>query len=136
MDKYEALITNKVILVLPAGLNKEAIPLNFAFNINKPFVTYGLPKKIKSYIEKRATTLPKIKTKYPKIKALVQSPSVGVIIDVTTTNEKVKDWFKEGIYVMSLEEAIEYKKYFHSKFFTLDENIVSILKGLKEEVNV
>lgn len=136
MDKYEALITNKVILVLPTGLNKKAIPLDFAFNVNKPFITYGLPKRVKSYIEKRATTLPKIKTKYPKIKALVQSPSVGVIIDVTTTNEKTKDWFKEGVYVMSLEEAIEYKKYFHSKFFTLDENIVSILKSLKEEVNV
>ena len=118
MNEYEALVEKNVIIVLPKGINKKAIPLEFAFNIDRPFMIYGLPKKIQKYVKKNTKNiLPKIKTKYTKIKALVQSPSVGEIMDVVETNEKPEFWFGEGIYVMSLGEALEYKKYFNSVFF-------------------
>ena len=74
--------------------------------------------------------LPNIKTKYPKIKALVQSPVVGGIIDIGTAKEKINYWFEKGIYVMYLEEAKEYSKYFNVSFFTMDPTIKMILNSL------
>ena len=101
-------------------------------NKNSPntFIIFGLHKKVKKYIEKNAKFIPNIKTKYPKIKALVQSPTVGGIIDVGTTKEKIDYWFEKGVYVMSLEEATEYSKYLNASFFTIDPTIKMILNSL------
>lgn len=130
--EVEALITENVIVVLPSGMDTKAVPLDLALNNSeKPFVTYGLPKKLKSYIEKHAkATLPKIKTKYPKFTALVQAPSVGRIIDVAESAEEPNYWFKMGTYPMTLEEAREYSKYFDTVFFTMEDSIKKLLRSL------
>ena len=131
MNGYEVLMTEKINLVLPEGFAKNLVPLDFVIkNSPNPFITFGLPKKVKKYIEKNTKFIPNIKTKYPKIKALVQSPTVGGIIDVGTTKEKINYWFEKGIYVMSLEEAKEYSKYFNASFFTIDPTIKMILNSL------
>lgn len=76
MNGYEVLMTEKINLVLPEGFTKDLIPLDFAIkNSQKPFITFGLPKKVKKYIEKNTKFIPNIKTKYPKIKALKYSLS-------------------------------------------------------------
>ena len=131
MNGYEVLMTEKINLVLPEGFAKNLVPLDFVIkNSQKPFITFGLPKKVKKYIEKNAKFIPNIKTKYPKIKALVQSPTIGGIIDVGITKEKINYWFEKGVYVMSLEEAKEYSKYFNVSFFTMDPTIKMILNYL------
>ena len=131
MNGYEALMTEKINLVLPEGFTKNLVPLDFVIkNSQNPFITFGLPKKVKKYIEKKAKFIPSIKTKYPKIKTLVQSPVVGGIIDIGTTKEKINYWFEKGIYVMSLEEAKEYSKYFNASFCTIDPTIKMILNSL------
>lgn len=131
MNGYEVLMTEKINLVLPEGFAKDLVPLDFAIkNSQKPFITFGLPKKVKKYIEKNTKFIPNIKTKYSKIKALVQSPVVGGIIDVGISKEKINDWFEKGIYVMSLEEAKEYSKYFNVSFCTIDPTIKMILNSL------
>lgn len=131
MNGYEVLMTEKINLVLPEGFTKDLVPLDFAIkNSQNPFITFGLPKKVKKYIEKNTKFIPNIKTKYSKIKALVQSPVVGGIIDVGMSKEKINDWFEKGIYVMSLEEAKEYSKYFNVSFCTIDPTIKMILNSL------
>ena len=131
MNGYEVLMTEKINLVLPEGFAKNLVPLDFAIkNSQNPFITFGLPKKVKKYIEKNTKFIPNIKTKYSKIKALVQSPVVGGIIDVGVSKEKINDWFEKGIYVMSLEEAKEYSKYFNVSFCTIDPTIKMILNSL------
>lgn len=117
MKKIYALITEKAVLVLPDKITEEAIPIEFAFNnTNVPFMTYGLPKNIKKYIEKNTKNIfPKIKTKH-KERAIVQSLPIGSIIDITSTKEKISYWFKYGCYLMTLEEAEIYKKLFNSKY--------------------
>lgn len=131
MNGYEVLITEKINIVLPEGFIKNLAPLDFVIkNSQKPFITFGLPKKVKKYIEKHTKFIPSIKTKYPKIKALVQSPTIGGIIDVGITKEKINYWFEKGVYVMSLEEAKEYSKYFNVSFFTMDPTIKMILNSL------
>lgn len=131
MNGYEVLMTEKINLVLPKGFVKDLVPLDFVIkNSQNPFITFGLPKKVKKYIEKNTKFIPNIKTKYSKIKALVQSPVVGGIIDVGISKEKINDWFEKGIYVMSLEEAKEYSKYFNVSFCTIDPTIKMILNSL------
>lgn len=131
MNGYEVLMTEKINLVLPEGFTKNLVPLDFVIKKSpNPFIIFGLPKKVKKYIEKHAKFIPNIKTKYPKIKALVQSPVVGGIIDIGTAEEKISYWFEKGIYVMSLEEAKEYSKYFNVSFFTMDPTIKMILNSL------
>ena len=131
MNGCEVLMTEKINLILPEGFTKNLAPLDFVIkNSQNPFITFGLPKKVKKQIEKNAKFIPNIKTKYPKIKALVQSPVVGGIIDIGTAEEKISYWFEKGIYVMSLEEAKEYSKYFNVSFFTMDPTIKMILNSL------
>ena len=60
----------------------------------------------------------------------MQSPVVGGIIDIGIAEEKISYWFEKGIYVMSLEEAKEYSKYFNVSFFTMDPTIKMILNSL------
>lgn len=131
MNGYEVLMTEKINLVLPEGLSKQTVPLELAINnSDKPFMTYGLPKDIKKFLKKKANVLSEIKTNYAKIQALVQSPVVGNIIDVGYSKEKPNTWIKEGIYVMSLEEAKEYSKIFNVSFCTIDSTIKMILNSL------
>ena len=131
MNGYEVLIIEKINLVLPEGFTKNLVPLDFVIkNSQNPFIIFGLPKKVKKYIEKYTKFIPNIKTKYHKIKALVQSPVVGGIIDIGTVKEKISYWFEKGVYVMSLEEAKEYSKYFNVSFFTMDPTIKTILNSL------
>lgn len=141
-NKYTALIGKKAVVVVkkinddtPLTENLFSVPLDFAIaNVDKPFITYGLPKNLKKYIEKNAKNIiPLIKkTKYPKYTALVQSPITGMLIDVFNTKEKVKKWFSDGIYVMTLEEANEYRKYFISDFFSMDSEVNKIINELKD----
>lgn len=62
----------------------------------------------------------------------MQSPITGMLIDVFNTKEKVKKWFSDGIYVMTLEEANEYRKYFISDFFSMDSEVNKIINELKD----
>ena len=140
LDDYEVLVRKEVVIVLPSNPKKckkmgNEMPLSLAVtNIrNKPFMTYGLPKDVKKYVEKNAAkVLPKIKkTKYPKVRALVQSPVSGNIIDITDNKQKTEEWFfSSAIYVMTLEEAKEYCKYFNSGFFAMEPEEKIMLESL------
>ncbi len=125
MKEYEALITQEVNLILPKGLSKDAMPLDFvAKNSSKPFLTFGVPKaalKILKRFGAKTISLPDKKERFPKMKAFVQSPDVGGIIDLFDNKEDCRNLFDEGIYVMTLEEAVLYKNLFDSNFFTMFE---------------
>lgn len=125
MKEYEALITQEVNLILPKGLSKGAMPLDFvAKNSSKPFLTFGVPKaalKILKRFGSKTISLPDKKERFPKMKAFVQSPDVGGIIDLFDNKEDCRNLFDEGIYVMTLEEAVLYKNLFGSNFFTMFE---------------
>ena len=125
MKEYEALITQEVNLILPKGLSKGAMPLDFvAKNSSKPFLTFGVPKaalKILKRFGAKTISLPDKKERFPKMKAFVQSPDVGGIIDLFDNKEDCRNLFDEGIYVMTLEEAVLYKNLFGSNFFTMFE---------------
>ena len=140
LDDYEALVRKEVVIVLPSNPKKckkmgNEIPLSLAIaNVrNKPFMAYGLPKDVKKYVEKNAAkVLPKIKkSKYPKYKAIVQSPISGNIIDITKGNEDIEDcFFTYATYIMTLEESKEYCKYFNSGFFTMKPEEKIMLESL------
>lgn len=143
LDDYEALVRKEVVIVLPSNPkkcekmgNEMSLSLAIANIRNKPFMTYGLPKDVKKYIEKNAAkVLPKIKkSKYPKYKAIVQSPISGNIIDISKDKniyKDVEDWFfTYATYIMTLEEAKEYCKYFNSGFFTMEPEEKIMLESL------
>ena len=50
------------------------------------------------------------------------------IIEDKEKNQQIAE--EKGVYVMSLEEAKEYSKYFNVSFFTMDPTIKMILNSL------
>ena len=69
---------------LPLGEWSKAvgtyIPLGIALaNLDKPFMTFGLPKKLKKYIEERArNVLETLKSKKGKFSVLAPGPEEGI----------------------------------------------------------
>lgn len=102
------------------------VPLGIALaNFDKPFITFGLPKKLKKYIEKKAKSVVEpIKSKKGKFNILVPGPAEGNGMwihmakeDIKMTEKNKKIWFYEGgTALMTVEEASVYAKLF-DKFF-------------------
>lgn len=147
MEGYNALVAKEIVIVVQEDFKNNQsyteIPLDMALmNIDKPFMTFGLPKKIKRYVEKKAySIIKKPKSAYPNILFIVQCPIVGKMIDSLSKNfveriregsqKSIKEWFNEGCYVMTLEEAEIYRQHFDCVYDCMeDEPLNGILNSL------
>ena len=118
---------------LPLGEWSKAegtyIPLGIALaNLDKPFMTFGLPKKLKKYIEKRARNVLEVpKSKKGKFSILAPGPEEGIGMWIyerkkrgALTEKNKEYWFQQGAALMTVEEAIVYGKLFDKFFFSDD----------------
>lgn len=116
---------------LPLGEWSKAvgtyIPLGFALaNLDKPFMTFGLPKKLKKYIEERAkNVLETPKSKKGKFSVVAPGPEEGIGMWIyerketgALTEKNRKEWFTYGATIMTVEEAVIYGKLFDKSFFS------------------
>ena len=103
------------------------IPLGIALaNLDKPFMTFGLPKKLKKYIEERArNVLETPKSKKGKFSVLAPGPEEGIGMWIyerkktgALTEKNKKEWFRQGATLMTVEEAVVYGKLFDKSFFS------------------
>ena len=103
------------------------IPLGIAFaNLDKPFVTFGLPKKLKKYVEKKARNIieaPKSKKRKFTIVAPGPEEGIGMWIytrdkDTSITEKNKNEWFRQGATLMTVEEAVVFAKLFDKSFFS------------------
>lgn len=138
-DNYEVYIGKNALRVVREGYSSSFykyderykvegayIPLGIALkNLDKPFVTFGLPKKLKKYIEKRAKNIVKsVKSEKGKFNILVPGPAEGKGMwifkstdkDMKMTEKNKKTWLCDGPALMTVEEASVYAKLF-DKFF-------------------
>lgn len=148
MKKYEALVGDTAIRVVPFYYSEmkkiSTIPLDVAFaSYQTPFITLGLPKKLKKYIEKRAKNVVSMgdKTKCKQYVFTHCPDGTGIYIQsahqlkLSDKNKKIC-FDNRVVYLMTLEQALEYRKYFpNMKFFPDFEEDVELLRefGLTEE---
>ena len=138
-DNYQVYIGKNALRVVREGYSRSFykycegyevegtyIPLGIALaNFDKPFITFGLPKKLKKYIEKKAKNVIETpKSKKGKFNILVPGPAEGKGMwifestnkDLKMTEKNKKFWFYDGPALMTVEEATVYAKLF-DKFF-------------------
>lgn len=103
------------------------VPLGFALaNLDKPFMTFGLPKKLKKYIEERAKNILEVpKSKRGKFSVLAPGPEEGIGMWIyerketgALTEKNREEWFRQGATLMTVEEAVVYGKLFDKSFFS------------------
>ena len=138
-DNYEVYVGKNALRVVREGYSRSFykyyegyevegtyVPLGIALaNFDKPFITFGLPKKLKKYIESRAKNIVEpVKSKKEKFNILVPGPAEGKGMwifestdkDMKMTEKNKKTWFYDGPALMTVEEATVYAKLF-DKFF-------------------
>lgn len=154
MKGYEVIVGKTAIRVVREGyfdgfyfttMPKEerpiTVPLDVALaNYQLPFLTLGLPKRLKKYIEKRAKNVVSMSDK-TKCKQLLFAATHPVLVDTgfytysayqfKLNNKNKKQWLDGGaMYLLTFEQAMEYRKYFPNLKFFLDfEEEVDLLRG-------
>lgn len=112
----KALVTKDYILPLHDNADCEGVmPLGLAVqNSDKPVWVIGVPGKVKKAVMKLTKNVfdSRGKSKLPKVKALVQTPVTGGIIDLSDSKQDVNYWFENGSYVMTIEEAEMWLEHF------------------------
>lgn len=144
-DNYEVYVGKNALRVVPEGYSHSFIawdgskykgegtfvPLGIALaNLDKPFVTFGLPKKLRKYIEEKARNIVKVKSgRKGGITIMAPGPSEGIGLWVyssrgkeTITEKNVATWFKEGVALMTIEEGKVYAKLFNKIFVAIGNN--------------
>lgn len=143
MKGYEVYVGKKALRVVGEGyansfINKKVeglvCDLEFALrNFEKPFVTFGLPKRLKRYIEKRAKSFVSMSddTECEGFVAVATSPEEEHIIQVFTTDRQnlnmkeknKKEWHGSSSYLMTIEQAKVYRELFpENRFYLIEEN--------------
>ncbi|MCH5291982.1 MAG: hypothetical protein J1D88_09565 [Treponema sp.] len=140
-DNYEVYVGKNALRVVREGYSRSFykyderyevegtyVPLGIALaNFDKPFITFGLPKKLKKYIENRAKNIVEpVKSKKGKFNILVPGPAEGKGMwvfestdkDMKMTEKNKKTWFCDGSALMTVEEATVYAKLFDKTFFS------------------
>ncbi|MCH5291981.1 MAG: hypothetical protein J1D88_09560 [Treponema sp.] len=141
MKGYEVYVGEKALRVVGEGYADGFInakvegitcDLDFALkNCTKPFITFGLPKKLKKYIEKRAKNFISMSdgTEYDLV-AVATLPEEEHLIQVFTTYTKTlnmseknkKEWHGCSNYIMTIEQAKVYQEYFpENRFYVMGE---------------
>ncbi|MCH5291984.1 MAG: hypothetical protein J1D88_09575 [Treponema sp.] len=140
-DNYEVYVGKNALRVVPEGYSHSFVawdgsnykgkgtfvPLGIALaNFDKPFVTFGLPKKLRKYIEKRAKNIVKVKGwRKGRVTIAAPGPSEGIALWIypskgklkePITEENTKKWFEEGVSLMTMEEGKIYAKLFDKIF--------------------
>lgn len=153
MKGYEVYIGEKALRVVGKGYANGFInakvegltcDLDFALkNCTKPFVTFGLPKKLKRYIEKRAKNFVSMNddTEYDFV-AVATSPEEEHFIQAYTTDTKnlniseknKKRWHGCSNYLMTIEQAKVYQELFpENQFLVMKEELEEFSKtGIKD----
>lgn len=156
MKGYEVYVSEKGLRVVGEGyangfINAKAegltCDLDFALkNYEKPFITFGLPKKLKKYIEKRAKNFISMSddTEYGNLVAIATSPEEEHIIEAYVANMKnlkmneknKKEWHKCSNYIMTIEQAKVYQELFpENRFVVMKEELEEISKtGIKDYI--
>ena len=132
MKKYRAYIGEKAILPVSINfddkksLEEKTIDLNEAIKIsndkNLPFVLFGIDKQVQKYIKtKAAYIIPPKSFKFKKIATVVPNPLAGSIIDLYEKKSlRNKIWYEQaGAYVMTIEQAVLYQKFFPEVQFNI-----------------
>lgn len=137
MKGYEVYVSKKALRVvgenyangfINAKVEGLTCSLDFALkNYETPFITFGLPKKLKKYIEKRAKNFISMSddTEYNLV-AIATSPEEEHIIDVYATDKEMcniseknkKRWHISSSYLMTIEQAKVYQELFPENRFT------------------
>ena len=141
-NNYEVYVGKNALRVVPEGYSRSFVawdgsnykaegtfvPLGIALaNLDKPFVTFGLPKKLRKYIEGKAKNIVKVKSgRKGSITIAAPGPSEGIALWVYSSKGKLKEpitekntakWFKEGaVSLMTVEEGKVYAKLFNKIF--------------------
>ena len=138
MKGYEVYVGEKALRVVREGyadgfINAKAegltCDLDFALkNYEKPFITFGLPKKLKKYIEKKAKSFISMSddTEYDFV-AIATSPEEEHIIEAYVTDKKAfnmseknkKECHACSNYLMTIEQAKVYQEYFPENCFVV-----------------
>ena len=138
MKGYEVYVGEKALRVVGEGYADGFInakvegitcDLDFALkNCTKPFITFGLPKRLKKYIEKRAKNFISMSddTEYDFV-ATATSPEEEHIIQVFTPDAKgfnmseksKKEWHSCSNYIMTIEQAKVYQELFPENRFVV-----------------
>ena len=110
-------IYKEIILITPFKTktdNELIMPLDngimYSNMSGKKIMTFGLPKKLRKYIEKNTKNIfiaEKSKNKYT-----VMSPNVGSIIEKAEKKDTPEKLYSSGVYVMTETEKNIYKEYF------------------------
>ena len=155
MKGYEVYVSEKALRVVWEGYANSFInakvegltcDLDFALkNYSRPFVTFGLPKKLKKYIEKRAKNFISMSddTEYDLV-ATATSPEEEHVIEINTTNKNgynmseknKKKWHSCSNYIMTIEQAKVYQELFpENRFFVMKKDLEKISKtGIKDYI--
>ena len=140
MKGYEVYVGDKALRVVEEGYALNFVnakieglicDLDFALkNCSKPFITFGLPKRLKKYVEKRAKNFVSMSddTKY-KLSVFVGSPEENDLLQVYNLNTKTmrmseknkKKWHSCSNYLMTVEQARVYQEYFPENYFIVME---------------
>ena len=140
-DNYEVYVGKNALRVVPEGYSHSFVawdgsnykgkgtfvPLGIALaNLDKPFVTFGLPKKLRKYIEGKARNIVKVNSgRKGRITIAAPGPSEGIGLWVYSSKGRVKEpitekntakWFEEGVSLMTVEEGKVYAKLFNKIF--------------------
>ena len=156
MKGYEVYISEKALRVvgenyangfINAKVEGLTCDLDFALkNYEIPFITFGLPKKLKKYIEKRAKNFISMSddTEYDNLAAVATSPEEEHIIEAYITdmknlniNEKnKKEWHRCSNYLMTIEQAKVYQELFpENQFVVMKEELGEFSKtGIKDYI--
>ena len=143
-DNYEVYIGKNALRVVPEGYSRSFVawdgsnykgkgtfvPLGIALaNLDKPFVTFGLPKKLRKYIEGKARNIVKVESGWKgSITIAAPGPSEGIALWVYPSKGKLKEpitekntatWFKEAVALMTVEEGKVYAKLFNKIFLSV-----------------
>ena len=136
MKGYEVYVGDKALRVVTEGYTRNFInakieglicDLDFALkNCSKPFITFGLPKRLKKYVEKRAKNFISMSddTKY-KLSVFVGSPEENDLLmvynldlkDMRMCEKNKKKWHSYSNYLMTVEQAKVYQEYFPENYF-------------------
>ena len=156
MKGYEVLVGKTAMRVVPEGYfdgfyfttieRTPTVPLDIALaNYQTPFLTLGLPKKLKKYIERRAKNAVSMndKTKCKQLVFVATHPGLDTVFYTYSAyqfklNDKSKKEMLAGgaMYLLTLEQVLEYRKYFPNMKISLDfEEDVELLRefGLTEK---
>ena len=100
---FETKTDNEIVMPIEDGIMHSNLT-------GKKIMTFGLPKKLRKYIEKNTKNI--FTAEKSKNKFTVMSPNAGFIIEKAEKKDTPEKLYPSGVYVMTEAEKDIYKEYF------------------------